>query len=608
MIPKSMRLFMFAALAILMASACVMISENSEEADAVSDHGTSSSPLTSFSYDCYTLKQDSSKTYYVAVGSTVNITSGSFSTGSSSTHNHFYPTNVTSGYGLTCSNSSKVTGTISKAGTISVTVKSSNDNGNTSNAYTLTIYAVQASSGNPDSEVIPITYNSNGGSGGPGTVNHTFTDHGASFSTTLSSVKPTRSGYTFLGWSASSTATTASYASGAAYGVPAQVVWNGLDSITLYAVWEKDTASYTCYLYYNANGGSGAPSTQSYTGTSTTSHSFTISSTTPTRSGYDFFGWSTSSSATSASYQGGSSISVSYNGSKTLYAVWQEKVTNYSITVYKGNWASFKWVGGSDSTTYTSSSHTYTVPSGTSFDIDWYGKDTVNGSGSDYTYVTTYTDHCYYMASTSYGASLGDSVTVTKTTKYYPSEQMTSTTTYTYQYTIKYSANGGSGAPSDTTSTASTTSKSITLSSTKPTRSGYTFLGWSTSSSATSATYSSGGSYSFDYGTTQLYAVWKSASITVSGTPDQYGVVGSSWSFKPTVSVDGCSITISGASWLSVNGGTISGTPTSPGTYNVTLTFAKSGYTSATKTFSVTVLSALDFTSSPTGGAIIYAV
>ena len=592
MIPKSMRLIMFAALAILMASACVMISENSEEADAVSDHGTSSSPLTSFSYDAYTLSKDSSKTYYVAVGSSVNITGGSFSTGSSSTYNYFYPTSVTSGYGLS-KGIATVSGTISKAGTISVGVTKSNDNGNTSSAYTLSIIAVQASSGNPDSEVIPITYNANGGSGGPGTVNHTFTDQGSAFATTLSSTKPTRSGYTFLGWSASSTATTASYTAGAAYGVPAQVVWN---------------ASYTCYLYYNANGGSGAPSTQSYTGSSTSSHSFTVASGTPTRSGYDFLGWSTSSSATSASYQSGSSISVSYNGSKTLYAVWQEKVTNYSITVYKGNWASFKWVGGSDSTTYTSSSHTYTVPSGTSFDIDWYGKDTVNGSGSDYTYVTTYSDHCYYMASTSYGTSLGDSVTVTKTTKYYPSEQMTSTTTYTYQYTIKYNANGGSGAPSDTTSTASSASKSITLSSTKPTRSGYTFLGWSTSSSATSATYSSGGSYSFDYGTTQLYAVWKSASITVSGTPDQYGVVGSSWSFKPTVSVDGCSITSSGASWLSVNGGTISGTPTSPGTYNVTLTFAKSGYTSATKTFSVTVLSALDFTSSPTGGAIIYAI
>jgi uncharacterized repeat protein (TIGR02543 family) len=212
------------------------------------------------------------------------------------------------------------------------------------------------------------------------------------------------------------------------------------------------------------------------------------------------------------------------------------------------------------------------------------------------------------MATSLYGTSLGDSVTPTGNAKYYPASQMTSTTSYTYNYTIKYNANGGSGAPSNTTATSSSTSKSITLSSSTPTRSGYTFLGWSTSSSATSASYSAGSSYTFSYGTTQLYAVWKSANITVTGTPDTYGVVGSSWSFKPTVSVDGCSVSISGASWLSANGTNVSGTPTSPGTYNITLTFSKTGYTSATKTFTVTVLSALNFESSPTGGAIIYAV
>ena len=48
----------------------------------------------------------------------------------------------------------------------------------------------------------------------------------------------------------------------------------------------------------------------------------------------------------------------------------------------------------------------------------------------------------------------------------------------------------------------------LTLSSTKPTRTGYTFLGWATSSSATSATYSAGGTYSNNVAAT-LYAVWK---------------------------------------------------------------------------------------------------
>ena len=73
-------------------------------------------------------------------------------------------------------------------------------------------------------------------------------------------------------------------------------------------------------------------------------------------------------------------------------------------------------------------------------------------------------------------------------------------------YTVSYNANGGSGAPGSQTKIQDV---ALTLSSTKPTRSGYTFLGWATSSSATSANYSAGGSYTSNAGVT-LYAVWKS--------------------------------------------------------------------------------------------------
>lgn len=379
------------------------------------------------------------------------------------------------------------------------------------------------------------------------------------------------------------------------------------DTITITLKCVSAATKYTCYLYYDANNGTGAPSTQSYTGTSTSSHSFTVASGTPTRSGYEFLGWSTSSSATSASYTSGDTISVTYNGSKTLYAVWKQSVTNYSITIYKGNWESFKLLG-TDTSNVTAASKTYTIASGTTIDVDWYGKSTVNGSGTDYTYTTTYSSSNYYMATSLYGTSLGDSVTVTKSTTYYPAAKMTSTTVYTYSYTIKYDANGGSGAPSSTTTTDSASSKSIQISSTIPTKSGYQFLGWSKSSTATSATYSAGSSYSFDYGSTVLYAVWKQSVITVSGTPDSYAVAGNYWSFSPTVSVDGCTVSISGASWLSATGTTVSGTPTQTGEYSITLTFSKSGYTSATKSFTVTVISSLEFTSSPSGGAIIYAI
>lgn len=78
-----------------------------------------------------------------------------------------------------------------------------------------------------------------------------------------------------------------------------------------------------------------------------------------------------------------------------------------------------------------------------------------------------------------------------------------------YNYTITYNANGGTGAPSNTTATSTSTTRNITLSSVEPTRDGFNFIGWSTSSTATTASYQPGGTYSFSSGTTRLYAVWE---------------------------------------------------------------------------------------------------
>lgn len=84
------------------------------------------------------------------------------------------------------------------------------------------------------------------------------------------------------------------------------------------------------YLYYDANGGSGAPPTQNSVSTTNSSWTFTISSKEPTRSGYTFLGWSTSSTATSASYQPGDTIRLTSSSPKaTLYAVWEEASRTY---------------------------------------------------------------------------------------------------------------------------------------------------------------------------------------------------------------------------------------------------------------------------------------
>lgn len=86
-----------------------------------------------------------------------------------------------------------------------------------------------------------------------------------------------------------------------------------------------------------------------------------------------------------------------------------------------------------------------------------------------------------------------------------------------YEVTIVYDANGGSGAPPSQKITGTSSSVTATLSSVIPKRSGFSFLGWSSSKTATSPTYSAGQYLSNVYAgstgyTWTLYAVWGDAS------------------------------------------------------------------------------------------------
>ena len=90
--------------------------------------------------------------------------------------------------------------------------------------------------------------------------------------------------------------------------------------------------------------------------------------------------------------------------------------------------------------------------------------------------------------------------------------------TFTYtvasQYTITYDANGGSGAPDNQTKIKDT---NLPLSQKKPTKLGFVFEGWSTSSTATTATYKAGDIYTAN-ASLYLYAVWTAQGGT--WTPD----------------------------------------------------------------------------------------
>lgn len=145
-----------------------------------------------------------------------------------------------------------------------------------------------------------VSYNANGGSGAP-SAQTKWKDQAL----TLSTTKPTRTGYSFKGWATSSGGSVA-YASGGTIAAGTN------QNLTLYAVWQANT--YT--VSYNANGGTGAPGNQ----TKTYGVTLTLSSTKPTRTNYNFKGWATSAGGSVKYAAGGSYTS---NSNITLYAVWE---------------------------------------------------------------------------------------------------------------------------------------------------------------------------------------------------------------------------------------------------------------------------------------------
>ena len=157
-----------------------------------------------------------------------------------------------------------------------------------------------------------ISYNANGGSGAPGSQTKWYGKN-----ITLSKVKPTRAGYSFQGWSTANDSSV-EYQPGATY--------SGNANLSLYAVWKANT--YT--VSYNANGGSGAPGSQ----TKTYGVTLKLSSTKPTRTNYNFLGWGTSASSTTVAYAAGANYTA--NAGVTLYAIWQlaykiPRITNLSV-------------------------------------------------------------------------------------------------------------------------------------------------------------------------------------------------------------------------------------------------------------------------------------
>ena len=224
--------------------------------------------------------------------------------------------------------------------------------------------------------------------------------------------------------------------------------------ITLTATWKEATYNVT----YDANGGSGAPSSQ----TKYYFSELTLSDKVPTRTGYNFGGWSGSDGKT---YSAGDTYST--NADITLTAIWEIKV--YNIT-YDAN-------GGENAPEGSTKEHFETVNLSEVIPTK-HGYNFGSWSGSD---------GKTYAAGGACSANQDLVLTAIWQEK---------------TYTVTYDANGGSGAPSSQTKYYFT---ELTLSDKVPTRTGYNFGGWSGSDGKT---YSAGDTYSTNADIT-LTAIWE---------------------------------------------------------------------------------------------------
>lgn len=297
-----------------------------------------------------------------------------------------------------------------------------------------------------------ITYNRNYDT--TTTSNHTY-QYGdvtaLSFASTWS-----RTGYEFLGWNTSNTATTA------------LTSYTVTENATLYAVWKIMTYTIT----YNKNDGSGTVANQDYNYGDTTALAYSSGW---SRTGYDFGGWSATNTGTALG-------SHSVSKAEILYAVWNPKT--YTIT-YDANTATGAPSKVSDSFTVGTTSpialpdSTGMAKTGFTF-MGWSENAGTNGSG-----------------------------TTAVANPYTPSGSITLYAMWTNLpvYTVTFKPNYL--GPTD--ATQSSTVPTNLVANPFTTNTGYTFLGWATSQAnadAGTVTYLDKVSYSFT-ADVDLYAVWQ---------------------------------------------------------------------------------------------------
>ena len=355
---------------------------------------------------------------------------------------------------------------------------------------------------------LTVTYDSQSGSA----ISNGSTTTGGSIS--ASPGTPTRAGYTFNGWFEASTG---------GYAISFSYTHNRTANFTLYAQWTANSLTIT----YDSQGGSALTNGGSQTGASIFS-----APTAPTRTGYTLAGWSTTTTGSVVTFPYAHGQTANF----TLYAIW----TGNTLTVtYDSQGGSAVSSGSVNIGASISAAPTPPARAGYTL-VGW--STTTSGSVVTFPYA-----HDQIANFTLYAIWSANSLTIT------------------------YDSQGGSAISNGST----TTGGSISASPGTPTRAGYSFAGWSATTTGSTVTFP------YAHGVTMaitMYARWNALDNAVTFDSKSGSSVASAIFSSGGTVAEPTAPTRSGytfAGWSATDGGSAVTFPYAPGVVTDITLYAK---------------------------------
>ena len=318
-----------------------------------------------------------------------------------------------------------------------------------------------------------ISFNGNSNTGGSVPANGTYVTDGTVYVIPGNSGSLVRTGYTFVGWNTLANGTGTDYPAGvgATYSAPAD--------LALFAKWQANT-----YLIsYNGNGATGgtAPGNDTYVTGAVNPYTVSTNSGTLAKTGFTFDNWYTTSTGS-----GGTAYTA---GTGTL-------TTTSDLILYA------KWSAASYTVSYASGDNAVSAPS-----------QSTNAYGSSFTLPNALTRTGYTFLGWETGSNADVNLFASASSYTMGSSAITFTAKWSaLSYVIVYSLNGGAGSAPTQANVGY--NQSFTTAA-APTRSGFTFAGWSDGATTTTASTS----ISNVTANKSLTAQWTIAVPGVPGTP-----------------------------------------------------------------------------------------